>query len=95
MAKEEIARFEQFLLLFQCFQKSSAAEASESVYLWERVKVFGLPQPASESLSRATGGECFNDLIKLNCMCKSLYFYGAPKVTFNILFVLFVLYFFF
>ena len=30
--------FEQFLLLSQYFQKSSAQEASESFYMWERVK---------------------------------------------------------
>ena len=30
------ARFEQFLLLSQCFQKSSTVEASESIYMWER-----------------------------------------------------------
>ena len=38
MGKEEIARFEQFL--FFChyvFKKPSAAEASESVYMRERV----------------------------------------------------------
>ena len=39
MAKGEIARFEQFLLLSQCFQKASAAQASESVYMRERDKV--------------------------------------------------------
>ena len=38
MAKGEIARFEQFLLLSQCFPKSSAAEVSESVYMRGRVK---------------------------------------------------------
>ena len=38
VAKGEIARFEQFLLLSRCFQKSSAAETSESVCMWERVK---------------------------------------------------------
>ena len=38
LAKGEVARFEQFLLLSQCFQKSSAAEASERVFMWERVK---------------------------------------------------------
>ena len=32
MAKRESARFQQFLLLSQCFQKSSAAEASERLY---------------------------------------------------------------
>ena len=30
-AKGEIAHFEQFLLLSQCFQKSFVAEASESI----------------------------------------------------------------
>ena len=40
MEKEEIAHFEQFPLLSQCFKKSSAAEASESVCMWERVKTF-------------------------------------------------------
>ena len=34
-----IARFEHFLHLPQCFHKASAAEASESVYMRERVKV--------------------------------------------------------
>ena len=38
IAKGEIARFEQFLLLSKCFQYASAAEATESVYMWERVK---------------------------------------------------------
>ena len=34
----EIGRFEQFLLLSQCFQKSFAADASKCVYRCERVK---------------------------------------------------------
>ena len=38
VTKGEIARFEQFLLLSQCFQKSSAEEASESVCMWKRDK---------------------------------------------------------
>ena len=33
VVKEEIARFEQFLLLTVCFQKPSAAEASERVFM--------------------------------------------------------------
>ena len=37
VAKGEIARFEQLLFLSKCFQKSSAAGTSESVYMWERV----------------------------------------------------------
>ena len=38
LAKGEIARFEQFLVLPQCFQKSSAAEASESNCMFEQLK---------------------------------------------------------
>ena len=37
VANGEIARIEQFLLLPQCFQKSSPAETSESVCMGERV----------------------------------------------------------
>ena len=37
VAKGEIARFEQFFLLLQCFQNSSAADMSKCVYFWERV----------------------------------------------------------
>ena len=39
MSKGEIAQDEQYLLLPQCFQKSSAAELSESVFMWERVNL--------------------------------------------------------
>ena len=39
MAIEETACFEQFLLLSVCFQKSSAAEASKSVYMREKESV--------------------------------------------------------
>ena len=35
--KGEIAHDEQFLLLPQCFKNVSAAEASESVCMWERI----------------------------------------------------------
>ena len=38
VSNREIAHFEQFLLLSQSFQKSYAAEVSESVYREERVK---------------------------------------------------------
>ena len=44
MAKGEIARFEKNLLLSQCFQKSSAAEVSESFYMWERVITHKIPK---------------------------------------------------
>ena len=43
MPKGEIAHYEQFLLLPQCFQKSSAVEMSESVYMWERVNPSVVP----------------------------------------------------
>ena len=36
VAKGEIARFEQFLFCHYVFKKTSAAEASESVYMRER-----------------------------------------------------------
>ena len=39
MAKGEIAHHEQFLLLPQCFQKTSVPEASESVCMREMVKI--------------------------------------------------------
>ena len=38
VANGEIARFDQFLLLSQCFEKSSAAVTSESICMWKRVK---------------------------------------------------------
>ena len=38
MTKGEISCLEQFFFLSRCFQKSSAEEASVSVYMWERVK---------------------------------------------------------
>ena len=38
--KEEISHYEQLLLMSQWFQKSTAAEASESVGLWEKVNPF-------------------------------------------------------
>ena len=39
VAKGEISHHEQFLLLAQWFQKSSAAEALESACVWDRVKI--------------------------------------------------------
>ena len=49
MVKGEIARFEQFLLLSQGFQKSSAAEASENIYTWKRVNDVSLNFNALEN----------------------------------------------
>ena len=39
VANGEIAHDEQFLHLLQSFQKLSAAETSESVHMWESVKL--------------------------------------------------------
>ena len=38
--KGEIARLEQFVLFSHCFQKSSAAEASERVKPYHNVQIF-------------------------------------------------------
>ena len=40
MGKEEIARYEQFLLSPQCFQKSCAADTYKTGLVWERVKSY-------------------------------------------------------
>ena len=37
VGKEEIARYEQFLLFSQCFQKACFPEASKGVIVWEWV----------------------------------------------------------
>ena len=39
MEKEEIARYEQFLLFPQCFQKACFQGASKGVIVWEWVKL--------------------------------------------------------
>ena len=39
MGKGEIARYEQFLLFPQCFQKACLPGASKGVIVWEWVKV--------------------------------------------------------
>lgn len=39
MMKRLIAHYEQFLILPQSFQMSSATEALESVGMWERLKL--------------------------------------------------------
>ena len=40
VGKGEIARYEQFLLFPQCFQKAYFPEASKGVIVWEWVKEF-------------------------------------------------------
>ena len=39
VGKGEIARYEQFLLFPQCFQKACFPEASKGVIVWEWVKI--------------------------------------------------------
>ena len=39
MAKSELAHYEQFILLQQCFQIASFAEAPESVFMWENANI--------------------------------------------------------
>ena len=41
VGKGEIARYEQFLLFPQCFQKAYFPEASKGVIVWEWVKQHG------------------------------------------------------
>ena len=42
MGKGEIARYEQFLLYPQCFQKACFTGASKGVIVWEWVKSVGV-----------------------------------------------------
>ena len=42
VGKGEMARYEQFLLFPQCFQKACFPGASKGVIVWESVKVFEL-----------------------------------------------------
>ena len=43
VGKGEIARYEQFLLFAQCFQKACFPEASKGVIVWEWVKKRSMP----------------------------------------------------
>ena len=42
MGKGEIARYKQFLLFPECFQKACFPRASKDVIVWEWIKVGGL-----------------------------------------------------
>ena len=50
MGKEEISRYEQFLLLPQCFQKACFPVASKGVIVWEWVN--SLPNDKMLDLSK-------------------------------------------
>ena len=49
VGKGEIARYEQFLLFPQCFQKAYFTGASKGVIVWEWVKPFPKPQILNSS----------------------------------------------
>ena len=51
MGKREIARYEQFLLFPQCFQKACFPGASKGIIVWEWVKIGHRLSYAGENLS--------------------------------------------
>ena len=65
VANEEIAHNEEFLHLPQCFQKSSAAEASENVCIWKRVKL-------NPTYNKFNCKNKFN-IISIECECSSVF----------------------
>ena len=67
VAKGEIARFEQLVLLSQCFQKSSAAEASESVSVRRKVNLF-------PHTTKLTADETFIHIMANNKSCQQFLF---------------------
>ena len=46
VGKGEIARYEHFLLLPQCFQKTCTADTSKQGHFWERVIKLSFPNQA-------------------------------------------------
>ena len=52
MGKGEIARYEQFLLVPQCFQKASFPGASEGVIVWEWVKLPLTPLAGAQDIRK-------------------------------------------
>ena len=54
MGKGEIARYEQFLLFPQCFQKACFPGASKGVIVWEWVKTL-VNDPAEETVTTYIG----------------------------------------
>ena len=51
VGKGEIARYEQFLLFPQCFQKASFPGASKGVIVWDWVKHFYFPSIVKQVLT--------------------------------------------
>ena len=84
VAKGEIARFQQFLHLPHCFQKSSAADASKCVCKWERVKYFCLclyeGQNALLSVQQKSLLTFYS--IPLQFCCKKVNYFATMFLTF-------------
>ena len=61
VGKGEIARYEQFLLFPQCFQKARFPEASKGVIVWEwvnpdpKTQIMAYCRPPRHSISRNNG----------------------------------------
>ena len=59
VAKGEIARFVQFLFCHYVFKKLSAAQATESVYMRERVN----PYPHTDTFWRLCSRQLFENIV--------------------------------
>ena len=64
MGKGEIARYEQFLLFPQCFQKACFPGASKGVIMWEWVKPFTKWQISALSKLKAFADDKFNVMVQ-------------------------------
>ena len=75
MAKGEIARFEQCFLLSPRFQKSSAADESKCVYMWERVNYINQFIHTSHYNTHLRSDHCFDYRFyrKRNGCCKDMF----------------------
>ena len=68
MGKGEIARYEQFLLFPECFQKACYPEASKGVIVWEWVNYNSLKSQIKLQLSKIP------NLVKE--LCKEPFFFN-------------------
>ena len=84
VGKGEIARYEQFLLFPQCFQKACFPGASKGVIVWEWVKQRVFPSKWKEAIVRPllkkAGLELqfssYRPVSNLSFLSKKLYFIG-------------------
>ena len=80
VAKGNIVHYEQFLNMSQCFKKSSAAEASESVCMWESVNVLGGIQCLIHEMYRSL---CAQAKITELFTTKTIFRYSIDKLCRN------------